>query len=346
MDTQGNPGPAPESMDNLIQKATDLLQGRGRLLFLTRFGSDLYGTRVEGISDTDVRGVFLPMTAPATLEEACMQRGVHSTTGTAEHKNGPRDEDMDLFPLERWLCQMLPLGNTGALDLLYAPTNPSCTLYCHPAMKEVFDSPLTFLNLSNGTGCLAYCQGQGKSYGMAGTRLGVLYRVLRLLEGEDGRKRLEDVAEDIVARIATPQYCKLAEDRGLVLAEQCHMGRTRVDEVIPRLQKTLQPNMERIELARQNRDIDWKAMSHAVRAIRQQEELLRTGSLHYPLACAQELLRIKKGEYTFAEVEKLVSDGLAGLEEMRRHSTHASSPDFEQIFAKARAVRRLCSGQG
>ena len=115
-------------MNNLIQKATDLLQGRGRLLFLTRFGSDLYGTRVEGISDTDVRGIFLPMEAPASLEEACMQKGVHSSTSVSDQKNGPQDEDMDLLPLERWLCQMLPLGNTGALDLLFAPTNPSCTL--------------------------------------------------------------------------------------------------------------------------------------------------------------------------------------------------------------------------
>ena len=334
-----------KSMDNLIQKATDLLQGRGRLLFLTRFGSDLYGTRVEGISDTDVRGIFLPMEAPASLEEACMQKGVHASTGVSDQKNGPQDEDMDLLPLERWLCQMLPLGNTGALDLLFAPTNPSCTLYCHEGMREVFDNAKTFLNLANGTGCLAYCQGQGKSYGMAGTRLGVLYRALRILERVDGRKRLEEVAEEIVAEIATPQYCKLAEDRGLVLAEQWHMGRTRVDEVLPRLKKTLQPNIERIELAREDRDIDWKAMSHAVRAIRQQEELLSTGTLRYPLACREEILRIKKGECTFAEVEELVRSGLASLEEMRKVSAFVTSPDFERIFAEAKRVRKLCQGQ-
>ena len=161
----------------------------------------------------------------------------------------------------------------------------------------------------------------------------------------DGRKRLEEVAEEIVAEIATPQYCKLAEDRGLVLAEQWHMGRTRVDEVLPRLKKTLQPNIERIELAREDRDIDWKAMSHAVRAIRQQEELLSTGTLRYPLACREEILRIKKGECTFAEVEELVRSGLASLEEMRKVSTFVTSPDFERIFAEAKRVRKLCQGQ-
>ena len=148
-----------------------------------------------------------------------------------------------------------------------------------------------------------------------------------------------------MAEIATPQYCKLAEDRGLVLAEQWHMGRTRVDEVLPRLKKTLQPNIERIELAREDRDIDWKAMSHAVRAIRQQEELLSTGTLRYPLACREEILRIKKGECTFAEVEELVRSGLASLEEMRKVSAFVTSPDFERIFAEAKRVRKLCQGQ-
>ena len=145
----------------------------------------------------------------------------------------------------------------------------------------------------------------------------MLYRALRILERVDGRKRLEEVAEEIVAEIATPQYCKLAEDRGLVLAEQWHMGRTRVDEVLPRLKKTLQPNIERIELAREDRDIDWKAMSHAVRAIRQQEELLSTGTLRYPLACREELVAIKQGRLDFASVEERIVEGLIRLEALR-----------------------------
>lgn len=330
-------------METLTRKAVDLLQGKGRLLFLTRFGSDLYGTRVEGISDTDVRGIYLPMTAPANLEEACMQRAVHSTTSTQDTKNVPSDEDIDLYPLERWLCQMLPLGNTGALDLLFAHGNAACTLYCHKGMESVFTRALSFLNLSNGTGCLAYCQGQGKSYGMAGTRLGVLWRVLRLLEDRPGWQRLEEVSEEIVQTIATRQYCKLAEDKGLVLAEQWHMGRTKIEEVVARLRKTLQPHMERILEARENRGIDWKALSHAVRAIRQQEELLRTGTLHYPLACREELLRIKQGQCTFAEVEELISTGLARLEEERKQSAYVTEPDFEALFARTRAIRRLCS---
>ncbi len=334
---------AAYAMETLTQKAVDLLQGKGRLLFLTRFGSDLYGTRVEGISDTDVRGIYLPMEAPASLEEACMQRAVHSSTSSTDKKNESTDEDMDLFPLERWLCQLLPLGNTGALDLLFAHSNASCTLYCHKGMESVFARALSFLNLSNGTGCMAYCQGQGKTYGMAGTRLGVLWRALGLLEAKSGRLRLEEVSEEIVQTIATPQYCKLAEDKGLVLAEQWHMGRTRIEEVLPRLQKTLQPHMERILEARENKGIDWKAMSHAVRAIRQQEELLATGTLHYPLACREELLRIKLGQCTFAEVEALISRGLASLEEERKHSAYVREPDFDAIFARTKAIRRLCS---
>lgn len=331
---------------NEVEKARELLSGQGTLLFLTRFGSDLYGTRLEGVSDTDVRGVYLPMTPPANLEEACMQRSAHLSTAGDNTRNTPDDEDFDLYPLERWLCQMLPLGNTGALDLLYAPTSPECTLYRNPALDPVFANPLSFLNLENGTGCLAYCQGQGKTYGMAGTRMGVLYRVLRRLEGMDEKARVRDVAREIADEVATPQYCKVAEDNGLVLAEQWHMGSARVGEVARRLQKTLQGHVDRIEDARKNVGVDWKALSHAVRAIRQQEELLETGALHYPLACREELLRVKRGELPFTEVEELISSGLAGLEARRRESRFVKSPDFEAIFQTAKAVRRACQQDG
>ena len=327
---------------NEVEKARELVSGKGTLLFLTRFGSDLYGTRLEGVSDTDVRGVYLPMTAPSSLEEACMQKSVHLSTAGDNTRNAPEDEDFDLYPLERWLCQMLPLGNTGALDLLYAPTNPGCTLFRNPVLDAVFAEPLSFLNLENGTGCLAYCQGQGKTYGMAGTRMGVLYRVLKRLEGMDGTRCVKDVAGDIASEVDTPWYCKVAEDGGLVLAEQWHMGSVSVGEVTLRLAKILQGHLGRIEAARRNEGVDWKALSHAVRAIRQQEELLATGALRYPLACREELLRIKRGELSFAGVEELVTKGLAGLETLRRESSFTRSPDFEAIFRKARDVRRAC----
>ena len=304
---------------DLVARARELVAGQGTLLFLTLFGSSLYGTRWPGHSDLDVRGIFLPREPATCREEAERQKCLHASTAPERKRNASTDTDLDLVPLERWLCVMLPRGDTGALDLLFAPSHAACTLVRHPALQEVFAHPLQFLNLASGTACRSYCLGQGNTYGLAGTRLGALCRVYHLLRETHfpAGTRVWDIAREIVAQAAAPDYCSLTEEGGLLLAGQEHMGATRIELVLERLEKPLRGHLQRMEAARRNEGVDWKALSHAVRALRQQEELLTTGRLVYPLACREELVAIKQGRLDFASVEERIVEGLIRLEALR-----------------------------
>lgn len=341
---------------DLAARARDFVAGQGTLLFLTLFGSSLYGTRWEGHSDLDVRGVFLPRVSATCREEADRQKCLHASTAPGRQRNAHTDTDMDLVPLERWICTMLPRGDTGALDLLYAPVHAACTLVLHPALHRVFAAPLHFLNLASGAACRSYCLGQGNTYGLAGTRLGALYRVYHFLQEASlpPETRLRDIADKLVALAQAPDYCSRTEDGGLLLAGQEHMGLTKTALVLERLERPLRGHMERMEAARRNEGVDWKALSHAVRAVRQQEELLLTGKLVYPLACREELVSIKQGRLDFAEVEQLIVAGLARLETLRAEvragtRTLAGLPNPEVRLADAvlwqvcQEIRRSCS---
>jgi predicted nucleotidyltransferase len=56
---------------NLVAQAQTLCREQGAsLLFLTLFGSVLYGTESPGKSDVDARGIFLPSTESLLLNKA------------------------------------------------------------------------------------------------------------------------------------------------------------------------------------------------------------------------------------------------------------------------------------
>jgi len=69
--------------------------------------------------------------------------------------------------------------------------------------------------------------------------------------------------------------------------------------VIDQLQKKYDSYGERAKQAKENNGIDWKAVSHALRAGYQLKEIYETGNLVYPLRKADFLLKVKKGELDY-----------------------------------------------
>ncbi len=320
----------------LLQKARSMTEGTGRLVFLTVFGSALYGTRCEGLSDLDIRGLYIPYQEPASKKEAGKEKGLHYTTGMSDSRNDSQDVDIDLLPFDRWMSVMLAQGDIGALDLLYAPTNEACTLYCHPAIKPLFASPLSYLDLSDGTYLCRYCEGQGNTYGLSGTRLGTLWRVYLLASDlvlqKGGRIRVRDCQKELAEETGTQKYCTALEDGGLLLCGQCHAGAIQVTELCRRLEKKLAPHRERIESARSGRGVDWKALAHAQRAVWQVKKLLTRGDLSFPLSCAEDLKKVRLGHCSFAEVEKDLAAGMKEVERIRAVSSYAHKKDEAAVW--------------
>lgn len=339
--------------DRLVRQAEKLAEGHGRLVFLTYFGSALYGTRCSSLSDLDVRGIYVPDTAPHDQNEVRRQKGLHESTGSIKSRNTADDVDIDLYPFERWLDQ-LGEGVIGALDLLFAPSSKECTILCHPALQEVFDAPLSFLDLSRGSSLERYCQGQGNSCGLAGTRLGAIWRASCLAarkmqiapwqKAGKGKLLIRDIQQELAAASRSLQYCSPMDDGGILLAGSLHTGATSVEEFVKRTDKALAGHRERIELAHSEDNqgvIDWKALSHACRAIWQVKTLLKTGTLSFPLACADELKEIRLGRRSFAEIEDLIEGGLCEAARLRAASPYAGGRDEEACREAAKRLRSL-----
>jgi predicted nucleotidyltransferase len=106
----------------LIRQAEALCHEHGTsLLFLTIFGSSLYGTETPGKSDLDLRGIFLPSIGALALNKA--PKSLQRSTNRTGQRNSAEDVDIDLWSVQHWLLKLLPAGDTGDLDLMFSPSH-------------------------------------------------------------------------------------------------------------------------------------------------------------------------------------------------------------------------------
>jgi hypothetical protein len=323
---------------SVIQKAEALCHEQGAtLLFLTLFGSNLYGTQTPGKSDLDVRGIFLPSLESLALNKA--SRSLHYSTNDDGQKNSAEDVDIDLWSVQHWLLKLLPAGDTGALDVLFSPSHEACTLFRNPLLDKVFAEPNRLIDTGNGSAYAEYSLGQARKYGIKGSRVGALKMVRNwLLEHVPDNKpddRLRDHIDALAAECADGRYCALesvGEEKFLRLCGKFHGENIRMTEFIRRVENDMKRYGARAEEAMRNQRLDFKALSHALRALMQMEELLQTGRVNFPLASREELISVKLGKHTWTELEPMILSRLKGVDELRDNAPFKGA--FDSGFAQ------------
>jgi hypothetical protein len=68
---------------------------------------------------------------------------------------------------------------------------------------------------------------------------------------------------------------------------------------LPIISKFYDDYGHRAKLAAENKNIDWKALSHALRAALQTKEILTDGTITFPLKDAPFLLKVKSGQLDY-----------------------------------------------
>jgi hypothetical protein len=125
---------------------------------------------------------------------------------------------------------------------------------------------------------------------------------------------------DIVQYVGDSDYCDIKYDykglKFLYLCGKMHQNTTTVAEFFRRVSSAWQEYGHRARKAMESDGIDWKAISHCMRAIYQTQELLEHGIINYPLKNANTILQIKKGHVAWPAVEATIEFGLEVIENM------------------------------
>lgn len=319
----------------LLNKAKTLCkENNATLVYLTLFGSELYGTNISGKSDKDVKGIFIPN--ESSLITKTFKDSIHFTTGDDTRKNTNEDIDIDLWSIQKFLNELLPCGDVGAMDVLFSASNTDTLIFMHPCVANIFLSPSTYLHIDMAEAGCEYAIHQAKKYGLKGTRLGVLKKIKQTAEAlivnsnidlKNKNIKLGPYVTDLISSCFNEQYCYYSyEKEGINILGKWHLNNISFGEFYYRINKEYETFGQRAIAAEQNNGIDFKALSHAVRALYQLQEFLLTGSIKFPLSNKDTIMKVKKGEYDWNYLNEYISNMVITTKDMiKKHASEYKS---------------------
>jgi len=285
------------------------------LVYLSKFGSHLYGTDTPD-SDTDYKGIFLPSKDQCILQN--IPKSINFSTGKNDSKNTDEDVDIDLWSLQ-YFMKLVSKGDTNAIDLLYSITYPKMIEYKDSRMGRIFLNHKKLFDIKNCNAYIGYALGQAKKYGIKGTRLGVLKNVYNYVKNINENKtdeKLNLIIDDLYDKCGNGNLCFIKDisndkksnrsTRSIIICGKVHMGTITINEFCKRIEKDYRKYGSRARKAEKNEGIDWKALSHAVRALFQMEKLIDEGYILYPLSDSNFIKSIKNGIYNFVYLEDFI----------------------------------------
>ncbi len=299
------------------------------ILVKMKFGSHLYGTETPE-SDLDFKGVFLPDLG--SLIQGERVKSINNTTGSGVVKNTSDDVDEEYYSLHYFLKLALE-GQTVALDMLHAPQS---AILKNSHLWEVLMEQRSRFYTKNLKAFIGYARKQAAKYGIKGSRLADVRRVVKFLSNYSGNDayKLRDVWNHLprgehIKFIGDPQVNLL---RMYQVCGKSFQETARLDYVQPILERFLLEYGIRAQMAEQNDGVDWKAMSHALRAAYQVKELFTDGTMTLPSPHASLLTAVKQGKIDFKSVQAELETVMDVVEALSERSELPTKADHK--FAK------------
>lgn len=288
------------------------------IVVLMKFGSHLYGTATEE-SDIDYKGIFIP-----PYEDILLQRVPKawswSTKKGNEVKNTADDVEVEMFSLHHFI-DLACKGEMIPIDMLHTPCHwPDIGSY---TWKRLLDNRGRFYTKSM-KAFVGYARKQAAKYGIRGSRLADAEKALLFL------KQLPDLTVtlwDIWEYLPEGEHIHFIEDTTPWMYQVCgkkFQATCKLGHVIPILEKFVNEYGHRARQAKENEGIDWKAVSHALRAAYQIKWIFYGDGdsrlVEYPIPEAPFLLSIKKGEQPWYYVKMILEQEMKVVEKIAERS--------------------------
>lgn len=313
------------------------------------FGSHLYGTSTPE-SDVDYKEIYIP-DARQIMTDSVKNHMTMNTNDTSS-RNTKDDIDHELFSLKYFL-KLVSKGETVALDMLHTP--PECIVKCElPEVWEFIHANRSRFYTTDMKAYLGYVRKQAAKYGVKGSRVAALREVVEILNNtpnEDydpewqgatslSQRKIKLKVKHIASSLPVNEFASWVhtkDDKGGDQVFYEVLGRKfqssiSVEMMKSSIYKIWKEYGDRARQAEQNDNIDWKALSHALRGGFQLEEIYSTGDLKYPLESAEILKEVKVGNIHFKEVQVMLEDVVSNVErlaEVARKNGMPSEPDMK-----------------
>ena len=295
------------------------------------YGSHLYGLNHAG-SDTDYKAIALP-----TAEQIIMQKAdfdIKMSTGDQTSKNGAGDVDDEVMSLSKFLRQAMAGKNT-AVDMLHAAPDQ---VMIHSDIWDELTMRKSEFYTKDMSSYVDYVQGQAAKYGVKGSRLAALQDAMNVI-----RPFLVTSANDMVKLGTIADRLPLGEHAQIVETEVkgekqefyeiCQRKfdfKNKLPYCLANMQKIYDGYGHRAKLAESNDGVDWKAVSHALRAGFQAKHIFQSGGFSYPLPETSFIMDVKMGKVDYKTgVQPAIEELVAEVNALSAASNLPESADIE-----------------
>jgi len=303
------------------------------LIMKCLFGSHLYGLNTP-TSDKDYKGIYLPDKDNLLLGNYA--KHYSESTGNDKTKNTKDDIDVEIFSLP-YFIELACKGETVALDMLHA-------------REEIFESNIgeIWWELKNRRkifytkdmkSYIGYARKQANKYGIKGSRMAAVEEVINFLDKRfpvEAREvmKIRDIYEqlpvnDFLIRCSMADKSQGAKD--LQFYEVCgrkYQDTLTLSQLMVHVWELYIEYGDRARKAKNDEGVDWKAVSHALRASYQMLGILNDGDFEYPLPQTEFLLAVKTGQLNFVnEVQPELDSLIVKIEKMSEESSLPNKVD-------------------
>ena len=332
----------------MIEQIIEQLNVPGDLLYLTQYGSHLYGINTEN-SDLDYRGIFIPK-----IRDLVLKRDVDEYNTELNINN--IKVDVKLFSIHKFI-KLCSKADTNALDVLfsYNPERKDIQQYvynkeqyyengilAHPYIPfiEFLINRGKLINTDRLESPITYAFKQATKYSIKGERRQVMLNLLKhvntylFLDTTPADVPLSRFITDFIYEDGTPiinqyidgKHVKIDEldnkgkkEKYLYVCGVQHQFNLELKRFAQRLEEKINKeytSQRTIDAADGN---DWKALSHAIRILFEIKQLLETGDIQFPVDPI--VKQIKLGQISREDIDNLFDTTFQDIMEQIKQNT-------------------------
>ena len=309
-----------------------------RNILRIKFGSHLYGTANEN-SDLDYKSVFIPDARSILLQKATKVISDQRPKSIGE-KNVAGDIDEEKLTIQKYL-KLLSEGQTGALDMLFAPAY-AFVEEPGPEWLEIVANKDKLIT-KQASSFVSYCRQQANKYGIKGERVKAAREaqvwLSNMVANYGPKEKLGDLAHYFEPVVEKNEFMSIIEiyfDNGGMVKHLEVCGRKMpytgsIGSALAIMTRLIDEYGHRALKAENQQGVDWKAMSHSVRIAEEAIELLNTGKITFPLVNVDYVRAVKEGRLDYDEVSAYIDDLIVKVEESVVNSKLPEEPDKQWI---------------
>jgi len=287
------------------------------LIVKTVFGSRLYGTSTPD-SDTDYLGVFMPTKEQILLNK--IPESVKLDSGSDKRKNTKYDTDFKVFSLHYFL-KLAQKGETEALDMLHAPDG--MIIERTPAWDSIVANREKFYTKKL-KAFVGFAKRQAEKYTISAGRANDCKRVIDFLKGFNRERRLIEFWNYLPTGGSILKY-EGGKVREYEVCQKKVQETVTVEYALNVFETFYKKYGQRVKDVANNKNIDWKAVSHAMRAAYEIKSIYLKNTIIFPLPEADYLKKVKLG---FLDYKSEVAPTLEKLmDEVERLSEESNLPE-------------------